>query len=626
MRTTTLAASTIAALTVAATPALAAAPPGTPAPGTPGALDASFGNAAPPRSAGVVLGPVGTSFRAVAVQGDGKVVAAGRMGTQVAVMRFGADGTPDAGFGDNGLATFGVSDGGADAAIATGVAILPDGRIGVGGQLRRSGGDGGMFAMRLLPGGGRDTSFGGDGVSSALTGDVNAHAAALVADGAGRLLVGGSERPVGDTGQRATVVRFSTDGSLDGGFGSGGIAMFAGFAPETEAYALALQPDGRVVVGGSFMTGSGLIAALMYRLTTTGGLDPSLNGGSYSGSYARGGAFTRYTSVSIAPDGSIVAAGPTTYLSSSEGFVTRITAAGATVTGFGQNGVARIAAASDNANVARNPYPGVTGVLARAGAVYAASPIEASGGYRLLSLTALRPGDGAPLPGFGAPLGPDYATTVPFQAATGTTYTFINGASTTPYSGPQGHPLALALAPGGTRLVTAGTTGSTLGQVNEPGDARGYVARYVAAPEPPPQPAPQPDPTPQPQPQPQPGTGTPQTPVGGSSTPGTTVVLPSLTRLTLSRRTIDRRHRATLTYTLTGAATIRVTLERATTGLSGRVYRKLHGRRVLRGRAGTNRLTLSRTWDGRTLRRGSYRAVLRNADSSSVRRIAFRVR
>jgi hypothetical protein len=96
-----------------------------------GDLDATFGDA------GKVLTDRGLGMvQQVVVQRDGKIVAAvsDDRYAEFAVVRY-ADGTLDETFGDRGVATFDLGEGGD---FARCVAVLPDGRIAVGARRRRT--------------------------------------------------------------------------------------------------------------------------------------------------------------------------------------------------------------------------------------------------------------------------------------------------------------------------------------------------------------------------------------------------------------------------------------------------------------------------------------------------------
>jgi uncharacterized delta-60 repeat protein/uncharacterized repeat protein (TIGR01451 family) len=107
-----------------------------------GSLDASFDGD------GKVLTGGGGGASDVVLQGDGRIVVAGSNGPggDFAVLRYNPDGSQDTGFGTGGVAT--VDFGGADAAY--GVALQPDGKIVAAGQ----GGPGSDFARARFEGGG----------------------------------------------------------------------------------------------------------------------------------------------------------------------------------------------------------------------------------------------------------------------------------------------------------------------------------------------------------------------------------------------------------------------------------------------------------------------------------------
>src|SRR5439155_5149973 len=91
---------------------------------------------------------------------------------------------------------------------------------------------------------------------------------------------------------KSYLTRLNADGSLDGGFGSGA----DGFV-ET----LALQSDGRIVMGGSFTSVGGKSRNHIARLNADGSLDPGFNPGS--------GANDTVHALGIAPDGKIIIGG-----------------------------------------------------------------------------------------------------------------------------------------------------------------------------------------------------------------------------------------------------------------------------------------------------------------------------
>jgi uncharacterized delta-60 repeat protein len=229
----------------------------------------------------------------VALQADGKIVVAGRLvvpdgqtGADFAVARYNADGALDATFDGDGKAVtdFAASD------VARSVAIQSDGKIVVVGGSRPVGiGSPSDFALaRYNADGSADGSFGGDGrVTTPLSEGSSDYAEAVAVQGDGKLVVGGWSK----TGAQysGALVRYMPDGSLDGSFdGDGKVVSLT-----SEIWDLALQPDGRILAAGFTIT----------RFGVNGSVDPSFNAS---------GAFSS-PAIVVQSDGKIVAAGPTGY-------------------------------------------------------------------------------------------------------------------------------------------------------------------------------------------------------------------------------------------------------------------------------------------------------------------------
>jgi uncharacterized delta-60 repeat protein len=242
-----------------------------------GSLDGGFG------AGGTQQTPVGSNgdaqARAVALYPPDKYVAAGRAldsgAAKVAILRYGSDGSVDSGFN----ALFSAGDGGEAAANA--VAVQGDGKVVAAGYAR----DGGVIklaVMRRLGNGGPDSEFGNATGTVMLTiGDGReAIADALAVQPDGKLLVAGSARNGGL--EQLMLARFNADGSPDSGFGSGGTVMSAvGDGDDLGASAVAVQPDGSIVVAGR-ATDSGGTNLLVARYQANGLPDTSFGTGGFS--------------------------------------------------------------------------------------------------------------------------------------------------------------------------------------------------------------------------------------------------------------------------------------------------------------------------------------------------------
>ncbi len=156
----------------------------------------------------------------------------------------------------------------------SGAARLADGRLVAGGAAHNLNGDdvgddAALYAFRTSSSGALDRSFGGDGVASArVAGRLNGALSGVAASSDGSVVVGGTTDP-----QRLVLARFDARGRLDKRFGGDGTVSHRVQYP----YALARQPDGRLVVVG--MTNLPLRDWFVLRLRPDGTRDRTFGGG-----------------------------------------------------------------------------------------------------------------------------------------------------------------------------------------------------------------------------------------------------------------------------------------------------------------------------------------------------------
>jgi uncharacterized delta-60 repeat protein len=222
-----------------------------------GALDRTFGTGGRVTTS---FGAVTQGAASVAIQADRKIVAAGSAnldGTfQFALARYNPDGSPDLDFGKNGRVTgtdFDLVGQGFSFAVAHAVAIQPDGKIVAAGEAHINGGF--DFALaRYDVDGALDASFGTGGRTTVnLSGGSFADRARSVAvQPDGRIVAaGGALIATATSGSfNFALVRLASDGTRDRGFGTNGIVTsdFAGF--NDFAYAMAIRADEKIVAVG----------------------------------------------------------------------------------------------------------------------------------------------------------------------------------------------------------------------------------------------------------------------------------------------------------------------------------------------------------------------------------------
>jgi uncharacterized delta-60 repeat protein len=154
-------------------------------------------------------------------------------------------------------------------------------------------------------GGALDPSFGGDGkVTVDLGGGDNALGVALAGDG--KLVAAGGTQDA-DGRVRFAVMRLNLDGALDPTFDGDGRVVTDFGSTRALAFALAAQPDGKVVVAGNVLVGRDELRFALARYNVDGSLDPTFGiGGKVVTSF---GEQSSADAVLVQPDGKIVAAG-----------------------------------------------------------------------------------------------------------------------------------------------------------------------------------------------------------------------------------------------------------------------------------------------------------------------------
>jgi len=247
--------------------------------GAPGDLDPTFG------TNGVAEATAGVG-NAMALQNDGMILVAGySVPWELTVARYTSDGRLDRSFGNDGTAT-------GPSGSALGMAVQTDAKIVATGYMANES----MSVVRFTAGGALDAGFGSGGIARGPQGD--GHAIAVQADG--KILVAGTSVDPVSSLEAITVLRFRPDGAPDAGFGSNGVVRTP-LGLGSNAQALALQPDGKIVVGGE---SAGLT---LVRYEADGTLDQTFGSGGIVTSTAGGS--SRAESLALEPEGQIVAVG-----------------------------------------------------------------------------------------------------------------------------------------------------------------------------------------------------------------------------------------------------------------------------------------------------------------------------
>jgi len=258
-------------------------------------------------------------IRQMVIQSDGRIlvggafttVGGGGTGTTARnfIARLNADGSLDTAFNP-----------GANGEVYA-IAVQPDGQILVGGAFTALGGGTGTttrsFIGRLNADGSLDTSF---------DPGANHEVYSLAIQSDARILVGGNFTTLGGGGSgtatRNSIGRLNANGTLDTGFNPG--AVFEPSSPITNVRALAYQPDGKILVGGTFTAlggGTGTtVRRFLGRLEATGTVDSSFDPGAIWDPEPNG---TSVQAFVIQPDGQILVAGQFTRMGGGTGTTAR---------------------------------------------------------------------------------------------------------------------------------------------------------------------------------------------------------------------------------------------------------------------------------------------------------------
>jgi uncharacterized delta-60 repeat protein len=269
-----------------------------------GSVDTSFLNTS--------TGADNDSVNTIAIQADGKVLIGGFFTSYNGVgrnrlARLNADGSLDTSFLNTGT--------GANSGVLT-IAHQPDGKVLIGGEFTSYNGTARNRVARLNADGSVDTSF----LNSGMGANDSVNIIALQPDG--KVLIGGFFTSYNGVG-RNRIARLNLDGSLDTTFLNTATA-----ADNDSVNTIALQPDGKILIGGVFTSYNGVGRNRVARLNADGSVDTSfLNTGT--------GANNTVFAIAVQPDGKILIGGFfTSYNGTTRNSIARLNADGSLDTSF----------------------------------------------------------------------------------------------------------------------------------------------------------------------------------------------------------------------------------------------------------------------------------------------------
>jgi len=302
---------------------------------TNGSIDNNFGKSGKVMSD---FNQSGDEAESMAIQSDGKILLAGSSDSsdasgliyRFALARYKSSGSLDSSFGNAGkVIVYGLND-----AFASGIFIQANEKIVVAGYSNLNG----IILMRFNADGGLDNSFGTKGVvATSIKGKNHGQAKSIVIQSDGKILVAGNSDTSLTNGYfNFALLRYKSNGKLDSTFGSGGIVTTT-IGDGSEANALTIQKDGKILV-----TGSGIISAQTFfalaRYDSTGVLDTTFgNGGIVAANSIY--PYNEAYDLAVQTDGRILIAGISTYNAGSDFAILRFGTDGKIDSTFGASGI-----------------------------------------------------------------------------------------------------------------------------------------------------------------------------------------------------------------------------------------------------------------------------------------------
>ncbi len=265
-----------------------------------GTLDTSFGTGG--KVTTNLVGSSSDQIFSVVIQSDGAIVAAGSTtsggaGWNFTLARYTPSGVLDTSFGAGGVVTnsFGNID------YGTSLALQSDGKIVVAGLL-----DNDFAVVRYATNGTLDTTAFGGGTGMVRTdfgADDYGYSVAIQSDG--KIVVAG--RSVVSGFGNFALARYNTDGTLDTSFGTGG-KVTTNFGNDDYGYSVAIASDGKLVAAG-YSNASGTYDFAVARYLPNGALDSTWDTDGKVTTDFGGSPDVGYTVAILPNDGKVLVAG-----------------------------------------------------------------------------------------------------------------------------------------------------------------------------------------------------------------------------------------------------------------------------------------------------------------------------
>ncbi len=283
-------------------------------------------------------------IKAMALQPDGKIVVAGFTDSTgalgVVVLRFNSDGTNDSSFNNTGYVFTNFD----DFVSIISVAIQTDGKIILGGTYQTVGRPSNVFlTIRYNSDGSLDTTFNHTGIANPITKyQTAAYGMKLLKNG--KIVLCGVQGPSSFSSNSYALMKLNSDGSTDSSFGINGYVYGAdnpagpgGFTSFTN---LDEESDGKLVACGLYEENDALAT---FRFNENGTFDSSYGNNGVAYTFFDSSGFTTAFAIEVQPNGKIIAGGYSDYLPDSNRFaLARFNSNGTLDSSFGDQGDGKV--------------------------------------------------------------------------------------------------------------------------------------------------------------------------------------------------------------------------------------------------------------------------------------------
>jgi len=255
---------------------------------------------------------------AFGVDGNGNLIVAGSVTDdgvapfepEIALARFLPNGKLDSTFGNSGIVLTTIGAGSSASALA----IAGDGSIFIGAQTPTTGTPEDYALIHYLSNGALDSSFGSGGISTGAVGSSASPFSAIALEGNGDIVAAGTAYGAYGSANSpaAFVLRFLPSGTLDSGFGAGGVVQLD-IAPVSLGLSTAIEADGKIVIaGGTSSSYTAPRTPFLARLDVDGSPDTTFGINGMVELPAPHGPSDQWSNITFDSQGRILAAGTTT--------------------------------------------------------------------------------------------------------------------------------------------------------------------------------------------------------------------------------------------------------------------------------------------------------------------------